>query len=263
MWRGEQVVKHSILQKSPSNRLLLALAAFVAGFQVTALAPASLATSLLGRSGRFTVAKAEGTLWNGRLLDARVDGVALGDVTFAVRGLSFLSGAPSADVRLNGGALAGEGRLRASLQGVSLTDALFEFDLGTARRYAFLGAPLEGRLRGTVRQLKLDRGGCVAADIDLWTDVLAAPARRLHGAPLELSGGASCVGGSVMVTLAGDSADGAVRLKLAVRSDMTYTLNATAAPARAELAEALRAFGFAQGEGAMSMAMSGVLRPGS
>ncbi|NWG71579.1 MAG: type II secretion system protein N [Parvularculaceae bacterium] len=253
----------SIIQKRPSNRFLLALAGFVAGFQVTAQAPASLAVSLLGGSDRLTVAKTEGTLWSGVLVDARAGGVALGDVSFSLRGLSLLTGAASADVRLEGGAVFGSGRVRASFGGIEISDAQFDFDLATARRYMFLGAPLEGRLSGVVRELKLAPKGCAAADIDLRTNVLAAPARRFRGAPLDLAGGASCVNGAIIATLAGESVDGAVRLRLAVRPDMTYTLDATAAPARAELAEALRVFGFTQGEGAMSMAMSGAFRPGS
>lgn len=253
----------SIFNQRLSSRFLLALAAFAGGFQLTALAPASLVVSMFGGSGRLTVAKAEGTLWSGKLVDARLEGVALGDLSFSLQGLSFLSGAATAVVRLEGGAVTGDGRLSVSFGGFTVNDAKFEFDLATARRYAFLGAPLEGRLRGTVRELKFNRSGCSGADIDLWTDVLAAPARRLRGEKVDLSGGASCVGGSMIATLSGENADGAVRLKLSVKPDMTYTLDATAAPARAELAEALRAFGFTQREGAMSMAMSGVLRPGS
>ncbi|MEQ1931266.1 MAG: type II secretion system protein N, partial [Parvularculaceae bacterium] len=252
----------AVLDKRPSNRLLLAIGAFAAGFQLTAMAPASLAAALFG-SVELTVAKATGTIWDGKLVDARLGGVALGDVTFSVKGLSLLTGGATAAIRLEGGAATGAGRVRATFGGISLTDAHFEFDLGAARRYAFMGAPLEGKLRGAVRELRVTKAGCVAADVDLWTDVLAAPARRLSGAPMDLTGGASCADGSLISTLSGDSADGSARLKLAIAPDMTYTLDATAEPARAELGEALRAFGFSQGEGAMSIAMSGALRPGS
>jgi hypothetical protein len=249
---------NAVLGKRISNRRLLAVAAFAAGFQLTATAPASLATAFSG--GRLTVAKASGTLWNGRLSDARLNGVALGEVVFSVDGLSLFTLGPTAHLRLDGGALGGEGRVRASFGGLSVFDARLEFDLAAAGRYAFLGAPLEGKVRATVRELKLNRSGCAAADIDVWTDVLAAPARRLDGAPLDLSGGASCADGALLADLSGESADGSARLNLAVAPDMTYTLDAAAEPARAEIAEALRVFGFREGEGAMSLAMSGVLR---
>lgn len=257
-------VPATLLNRRLSARALLTLAAFAVGFQVTANAPAALAAALLGgeRAG-LTVAKTSGTFWNGKLQDARLRGVALGDVSFSVRGLSLLTGAVAVDLRLEGGAATGSGRARASFGGLSVTDATFEFDLATARRYAFLGAPLEGRLRGVVREMKIAKGGCTAADIDLWTDVLAAPARRMRGAGMDLAGGASCADGSLIATLAGASGDGSVRLRLAVAPDMTYALDATAVPARADLGEALRAFGFTQSENGMTMAMSGVLRPGS
>lgn len=191
-----------------TNRSLAALGAFVAGFHIVANAPASIAASLIrAQIDGLTFESAGGTVWNGVLSETRLAGTPLGDIAFSVKGLSLLTGKAHADVSIEGGALTGRGAIALSPNGrLTLSDAVFEFDLSAARRFAFLGAPLTGSVRGTIRQIAFARAGCEAADVTLWTDVLAAPAQRLSSNAMDLEGEGLCADGSFHVSLAGEGA---------------------------------------------------------
>jgi general secretion pathway protein N len=247
---------------APSARILVALGAFAAGFQLVAAAPASLALALASNAApEFSASKAEGTLWSGRLVGARYGDVALGDVEFALRGVSLLAGRLSVDLTSAGGALLARGRATLGLGGAaSLTDATIEFDLAEARRYSFLGAPLTGKARARVASFAFDARGCKVLDATAWTDVLTAPARRLSSDALELMGPASCEAGTVVIRLFGEGVDGRVDLALAVAPDLTYQVSANAYPARREIADALKALGFSDAGGKLAFAASGALR---
>lgn len=247
-----------------SARLLLAVGAFAAGFQLVSAAPASLALAVLaGAAPGFAAVRAEGRLWGGSLVDAHYGDIPLGRVDFALRGVSLLAGRLSADVRIAGGALSAEGRIGIGLDGrVSLASPGLEFDLGAARRHSFLGAPLVGKARARVTALSFGPKGCEAADATVWTDVLSAPARRISGDALELMGPASCKEGRIVADLFGEGVDGRVEFQLAVGPDLAYELSASAYPARRDIADALLALGFRSAGDRLAIAASGVLRTG-
>lgn len=248
--------------KRLTNRRLAALAAFAGGFLLVANAPASLALSLFSSQvDGFSAAKPEGTVWNGVLHEARVGDVTLGEVSFQLMSLSLFTGRMVANVELAGGALIGNGRVSASLGGeLKAEDATFVFDLSAARGLKFMGAPAVGSIRGDIRRAAFDKQGCRDADFDIWTDALVAPAKRLASGPIELKGVGRCEGRSVVAMLSGEGTEGAVRLNLAIAPSMDYTLNASAQPARTEVARALEAFGFRQENGSLTIAMSGVIK---
>ena len=243
-------------------RVLVALGAFAAGFQVVSAAPASLALAFAAHAiPGFSAAKAEGTLWSGALRDARYGDVQLGDVDFALRGISLFAGRLSVDAKSSGGALISNGRVSFGLDGrAKVTNATLEFDLAAAHRYSFLGAPLTGKARASIRMFESGPKGCKTSDGAIWTDVLSAPAQRLSSEALELSGSATCVDGSIVANLYGEGIDGKVEFRLTVAPDLTYGLAANAFPARREVADALRAFGFRDDGDGLTIAMSGALK---
>jgi hypothetical protein len=165
---------------------------------------------------------------------------------------------------MTGGSISGRGSVAAAPGGSwVLQHSTLKIDLGAATRYTFLGAPIQGTLTAEIERLALLRGACAEASLNLATDVLAAPARRLQGEAFDLHGHGECRGDDLVVQLSGESADGAARLRVAISPDLRYALEARAQPARAEIAEALRALGFVEGAGALSIAMSGTIRTGS
>lgn len=249
------------MTKRVTARMLLLVGAFAASFQLVAAAPASLVLAF-GSIGAAGVAadSATGTLWNGTLHGAAADGVALGDVAFALDAVALAAGRLKADVALSGGSLTGAGVVATSGGRLVLKDAAFAFDLSAATRYAFLGAPLTGTLRAEVKELIIGKNGCERVEAVLWSDVLAGPAKRFAGEGLDLAGAARCEGDDFAATLAGDGAEGAVRMNVAVAPSMTYTLTASAQPVRREVAQALQAFGFREENGALTIAMSGVVK---
>ncbi|MBB5518751.1 type II secretion system protein N [Amphiplicatus metriothermophilus] len=242
-------------------RPLVFLAAAAFAISVLANLPASLVPVLAGFD-RYDVAwrKAEGSLWRGRIEGVVYRGAPLGAVSFRVRPLSLLSGGLAAELDFRGGALEGATRASVGLGGrIAFEGADLVFDLGAARRYLFLGAPLEGSARIALDKLVLTRRGCLAARGDLSTDVLARRARRMGGEGFVLAGTAVCENHELVLDLSGRGAEGAASLVMRVRPDYTYALEAAVEPARADLGLALETFGFAREDGVLTYGSTGAI----
>ncbi|GAB4533820.1 MAG: hypothetical protein Kow00133_21510 [Amphiplicatus sp.] len=245
--------------KPAAPLVLLGAAAFAA--TVLASLPASLVPMLAGFH-RYDVGwrKAEGSLWRGRIEGVVYRGAPLGEASFRMRPLSLLAGTLAADLSFQGGALEGQARAAVGLGGrIALEDADLVFDLGAARRYLFLGAPLEGSARITLDELVLTRRGCLAAAGEISTDALARRARRMGGQGFALAGTASCENRELVLALSGRGAEGEAALTMRVRPDYTYALEAAVEPAREDLGQALETFGFAREDGVLTYGSTGAI----
>lgn len=245
-----------------SSRSLLLFGAFAATFAAITSAPASLLPALAGfdKTG-VRYEQARGSLWSGTLTNVETRGVRLGEAAYQLAPLSLLTGAADLRFRLQGGDLAGSGRARFGFLGeATLSEAKLIFDLGAARRYGLMGEPLTGMLRAEVVEIALTRDGCVSAQARFMTDVLAGPASKLGARGFDLAGAGSCEGGDFIADLWGDGDDGAVSLRIRVRPDMTYAFEASAAPAREEVEMALRALGFEEKDGELTIGAEGTIR---
>lgn len=243
------------------NWLLALVGAGVAFCAVIAGAPASLAPALARKAGvDIFVDRAEGTLWKGELQGVYAKGVRLGDIAFETRPAALARGRLAFDITVRNGALAGQGRASLAPNGeFSMKGARLLFDLSAANRYAILGQPMSGAVRADIEEVVVAPEGCIRADATLWTDVLAAPAKRFNAEALPLAGDGACDGRDLVVSLAGRSGDGAVAMTLRITPELSYTLSAEASPARTDVADALQFLGFERNEGAMSIATSGVI----
>ena len=118
---------------------------FVLGVIVFALAnlPLAAALSWAGASdARLSYARAEGTVWNGRLEEAVFGPVALGDVDLTLRPLDLLFARFTVKTRFSGADLSGEGLVSGDLSGtVRLSDARLAGDLGALPLDRFLPKP--------------------------------------------------------------------------------------------------------------------------
>jgi len=242
-----------------SPKLLAALGGAVFVATLIANAPASLLVAPIS-SPAFSYASAEGTVWDGAVEGAVVNGTPMGDISFRVRPLALLTGRLAADIDVRGGAVTGRGSAGAGFGGYFLQDADLAIDLGAVRRYGFMGAPLEGRARAKIDRLALSGKGCRAAAATIWTDALNAPARRLNGEGFDLDGEARCDGRDLVVDLSGQGAEGGGRLAMRLKPGLTYTLEASAQPVRAELEEALVYMGFQRENGVLTYASTGAIR---
>ncbi|MEE2691794.1 MAG: type II secretion system protein N [Pseudomonadota bacterium] len=244
---------------SKSSKLLGALGVAVFAVTLGGYAPASLIAPLAGASS-LSYGRVEGTIWKGVIADARVDGVSLGDISYRLRPGALLRGKLAAAVEARGGAVSGHGIAAAGWGEYSFRDGEVMIDLGSVRRYAFLGAPLEGRGRARIEDLTVSEKGCRRADATVWTDALNAPAQRLNGEGFELNGAARCDGGDLIVELSGSGAEGGANLALHLKPGFAYTLEASAQPSRAELEQALVYMGFQQENGVLTYASTGTIR---
>lgn len=244
-----------------SARQLVLIAAFVAFFEAVAIAPASLLPTIGGfsRSG-VGYEKARGSIWRGVLSGTRIDGYNLGEIEFELHPLSLFAGAAAVGFRMSGGAIEGSGALRLSaFGGGEIRNARLVFDLGAAQRFSFLGQPLEGRARADISRLVFSNVGCVEAEADLFTDALAAPARRLGRRPLDLSGPGRCEAGDVVVALRGENEDATVTLTVRVSPARTYSLTAEVDPAGDDVSAALAALGFERRNGELTISTNGTI----
>lgn len=245
-----------------SNKLLALLGAVTASCAVIIGAPASLIPAMARKAGvDISVDRTQGTLWRGELVGVYTKGVRLGDISYTTRPGALMKGRLAIDIDSRNGALVGKGRTEIAPTGeFSMENARFLFDLSAANRYAILGQPMSGAVRADIDELSISPEGCDRAKASLWTDVLSAPAKRFNARALPLAGEGACDGRDLVVTLAGESEDGAVAMKLRITPALSYTLSAEASPSRQDIAEALQYLGFQRMDGSMSIATSGVIR---
>ncbi len=242
-----------------SPKLLALVGGLVFLATLVANAPASILGAMLS-SPALSYASVEGTVWKGVIKGAVANGTPMGDVSFRVRPQALLTGRLAADIDAHGGAVTGRGAAGAGFGGVFLRDADLAIDLGMVRRYGFMGAPLEGRATARIDRLALSGDGCRAAAGTIWTNALNAPARRLNGEGFDLNGAARCDGRDLLIELAGSGAEGGATMAMRLTPGLTYTLEASAQPVRAELEEALVYMGFQRENGVLTYASTGAIR---
>ncbi len=226
-------------------------------------APATLITPFLNAGGKSVrYQEVTGTIWKGEVRGLSTGDVHLGDVSFRLRPLAFLTGAASTDITARDGAAIGAGRVNVHFisRRVSVRDASFAFDLSSVRRYSLFGIPYQGRIEARGANLDWSRNGCSSASGEIWTDVLDASAKTLVGESLLLAGPASCESGRIMVALKGGNREGQTEIKIAIDPAMTYRIIASVDLGRADLENSLRRLGFEDGDGVLVYDAVGALK---
>lgn len=226
-----------------------------------ASAPASLLPGLLGfEKHGVRYESVEGAIWRGVFTGVSVDGIYLGDIGYRLRLIALLRGALAAHITA-AGALEGSGDISIGARGTAgVKAASFDFNLGALKHYAFLGEPLRGNVRLEVERFAFSPQGCLRADVRAWSDVLEAPARRIDAPAMPLAGTISCDGDDVLASLAGDGEEGSVALALRVTPSLTYQVDATVAPTRLEMREALQSLGFRREDDRLTIGTRGAIR---
>lgn len=226
-----------------------------------ALAPASMVAAIAkSRAPLLEIGSSRGTLWRGAFLDVAYNEILLGDISFEVRPLSLLTGSLAIDASSRGGALSATGRAYLSPFSVEFRDTTAQFNLGAIRHYTFFGARYQGSARLEAKSLRIHRSGCHATDARIATDALDTLSRRWSGAAFPLMGDITCADGELHLNMSGRNESAIADMAVSVKPDMSYTIGLTAEPARKEIGDALRVFGFEGDGGKMSWRAVGRLK---
>ena len=248
-------------EKRPKFLLLTGLVTFFASLLL--LAPASLVAPIIIAAGaNIQYQEISGTIWRGAVSGVSTGEVYLGDISYRLRPMAFLTGAVSADVTAQDGAALGAGRIKYGFfaRRVKISNVNVAFDLSAVRRYTLFGIPYQGRVEARDATVVWSPDGCTQAQGDIRTDVLDAPSRTLVNESLLLAGPASCENGLMMISLTGANRQGETEIKIAIDSAMTYRVMASIDLGRADLENNLRQFGFEDDDGVMVFNVVGALK---
>ncbi len=214
---------------------LLALIAFM---------PLSFAMSMFGQG--LSARAANGTIWSGTLVEARIGRLVVGDVGVGLRPLALLTGRASFDVK----SPLGRGALTSTRGGFAVDNATAH--LSTARIFAPI--PLNG-LDLTGVSVAFASGKCDKAD----GRVRATFAGDVGGLALAqgLSGVVRCDGGVLLLPLVSQSA--LERLNLHIQGDGGYRAEFFVRSTDPATAAKLGSAGFAPAPGGFVLRLAGKL----
>jgi general secretion pathway protein N len=218
--------------------LLLSLVVFL---------PLTTALSMFGLTKHGLSARAAtGTIWSGRLVEARIGRLAVGDVAVGLRPLSLLIGRARIDMQ----SALGMGSLTSTKSGFSVDDATVR--LNTARLFA--PVPLDA-LDLTAVSVVFASGKCAKAE----GRVRATFTGDVGGLALAqgLSGVVRCDRGALLLPLVSQSA--MERLNLHIQGDRGYRAEFFVRSTDPAMAAKLGSAGFAPALGGFVLRLSGKL----
>jgi general secretion pathway protein N len=213
---------------------LAALFSASALFLILATAPLSLALSGRGPDAGLSAASVSGTVWRGRLRDAALGGIRLGDVQMGVSPLSLLA----ARVRLGFRSDSVSGALRLGPGALELLDIDGVLPLAALAPQS----GLSGRVGLQGFDLDLRRSACRRAGGEVRLDQIRLAGLELPG--LVLTGTAACAGKDLVVPLRGQAEGVDVQADLRATPAGAYAVGLTLRTTRPEVEAALAASGY-------------------
>lgn len=212
---------------------------FVAAFAIALILGAPLSLALGAAKGRLTAGKAEGTLWSGRLTDARLAGLPLGDVKTRTQILPLLTGAVRLEADARGAAFTGRGLLLAAgaRTGADQVNGVLALD-----RLGFAG-PVSGALKLEKVTGVFQRGQCRQAG--------GKAIAQLGGTgplpqPVTLTGTPVCSAGRWVLPLAGEGQGLRIEALISLAGDGGWRSELIFIPTDPAIGQTLAAAGFTQ-----------------
>jgi general secretion pathway protein N len=190
----------------------LGRAAWFAGLFVVGLVatlPLRLVLARLLPPAIISASAVTGSVWSGRVLDARLLGVPLGDVDASLSVWRLLTGTASVSASTRAPGMAGSFARRGDSLSIVLDGGLPMAGL------AALG-PAELRLADV--SARFEAGRCVAAK----GNATITASGNLAAAVGTLNGTASCENGALLLTLAGRGAGGNARLRIVASAEALH-----------------------------------------
>ncbi len=215
---------------------LIALAGFLA-----ASAPLGALLPLASKAGAsLQYAEATGTIWGGRIVEARLGGRDLGTVDVALAPGSLLGGTVDVTWRARGGALEGAGRVRRSLSGqITLERTVIQGELARFDTWT----PMEGPVEARLAKVSFGPAGCLEADGILEARPRILIRRKPVAAP-DLTGSVSCDGSALVLPLKGQDGSGNVDMAVRLSPDGTYVAKLAVETQNKDLKDTMEAMGF-------------------
>lgn len=232
-----------------TRRRTLFLALFAIAFLL--FLPMRLALGWAGLDSQgFSAREVTGSLWSGRLVEARFGDVVLGDLDAGLSPLALLIG--RARIALEGQAADPAQRLSGIVELARNRAAVIDADGPLPAGTAFAPLPVTGLDLDDVSVTFVD-GACQGAD----GRIRAALAGSYLGQPLpaSVSGTARCDGGALLLPL--QSPGGVEGVALRLWPDGRYRAEMTLVPSDPVLAQRLDAAGFVANGAARMMAIEG------
>lgn len=231
--------------------LLLVIISLVIG-GVAFLFPMRLAISLAGLDNAgLSAREVQGTIWSGRLIDARFRGIAMGSLDAGIVPSSLLA-KPAIHIRRKNA----EGddftaMISGSANTVQISEATGDIPL----------AALAGRIPISTAKISngniaLENGGCIAAsgDVDIRPNSLIA---RFAG-DQTMRGALACNGDNVAMQLTNPS--DTIALSAALDPERHYRMQLILKNLSPEVAFGLRSLGFRQDGDSLTISREGILR---
>jgi hypothetical protein len=230
--------------------LILALVAVAATFP--------LATAI-GLAGLPVEGRASGTVWNGRVDGAVIEGAALGTLTIRTEALPLLTGVQTARLSLDGPGVTAAGLVTKRGEMIEARDLTGTVDLGAIGLPSLTGLPFSGDASVVDGAAVLTPKGCAEAALPVTATLRPAAGMPLFADGLTLEGTGRCEDGVLVLPLAGQGQGGSASalLRLTLGVPLRYTAELSLRPVDPRAAAALRAYGFREGPGGYSFARRG------
>lgn len=212
---------------------------------VTLAARLPLALVMLVANVPIEAERVSGTVWNGKIQNAWVQGYPIGDIAVSGRAMPLLTGKGGADLRFSGGMLRGQAGVVVGGSSVAIDDADLIVDLEALNLRDAFGAPMAGLIEAKIPSLKVADGRCEGGTIEVATDTLQRSAVSYGGEGFLLTGTGECTDGALDLPLAGDGPEASATIAIRVAREGYMTV-LTIDPKTSDLEQALDAFGFEQ-----------------
>ncbi len=243
----------------PTSLLAIAAAALAAVLVIAKLPLAAVVGWAGLEKGGLSYARAEGTLWDGRLIGARANGHDLGDVDVAADPMALLGGRARLTFAIDGDGVLGRGGASIGLdRKVVVEDARFVVDLSRFAYY-FSRLSFSGVVEADVDRVVFGPRGCERAEARVATDALKETAEAMRGEAPSLAGPLRCDGDALVVDLEGGEEADRIVMSLRLDPDLSYALRLSVRTQDPSLSSLLPMLGFAGADESFSYALDGRL----
>jgi hypothetical protein len=234
--------------------IFIVIAVVVVIVGAVAMFPMSMAADFAAKAAPdFKYAKADGSVWSGKLTGVTYGAQRIGDVSVAGDFGSLFGGKAAGTVALSRNGLTGAADMAWPLGGKELALSRFKLEgaVSTVRGMPEAVASRGGKFRLELSELKFAGDKCQSAKGQVWTDALAKVSHKGWTGP-ELTGPVSCEDGKLVVNATGKAPTGedvVARMDIGGHLDMAMT--ATVTNARGGALESLKSLGFTEQGGAL------------
>lgn len=217
--------------------LIVLVGALVAFF------PLDMALRASGIAGRqLSYDAAQGTIWNGRLSNARAGALHLGTVDFTLSAMDLVTGKARVNWSANGQSLQGSGQVTRTLDGTTtLSGTKMLADL----QHLPTWTPMAGAFDVDLAYLTFDDQGCVEVDGAMRSRIVVMHGEDQWQAP-DMAGKPTCDSRNLVLPLVGQDARSGVDLRMILAPNMQYQASLLVGTQDQKIIDTMESIGFEQ-----------------